>query len=71
MTIVSLTANAMSMTMATALGFINILFYDSNKTIVGIILHIFTSFCFGNDNSEFDSKYDVNKDGNGSGNDLS
>jgi hypothetical protein len=35
------------------------------------ILHIYTSFCFGNDNSEFDGKCDSNNDGVGSSNDLS
>ncbi len=35
------------------------------------VLHIFTSFCFGNDDSEFDGKGDGNDDGNGYGDDSS
>ncbi len=35
------------------------------------VLHMFPSFCFGNDDSEFDGKCDSNNDGNNSGNDLS
>ncbi len=34
-------------------------------------LHIFPSFCFGNDGSKFDGKCNRNDDGNGSGDDLS
>jgi hypothetical protein len=35
------------------------------------VLHIFISFCFGNDDGEFDSKGDSNNNGNGYGDDLS
>ncbi len=41
------------------------------KTHKPTVLHIFTSFCFGDDNSEFDSKCNGNNIGNGSGNALS
>ncbi len=35
------------------------------------VFPIFNSFCFGNDDSEFDGKCDGNDDGNGSGDNLS
>ncbi len=35
------------------------------------VLHVFISFCFGNDDSEFDGEGNGNDDGNGYGNDLS
>jgi hypothetical protein len=35
------------------------------------VLHIFISFCFGDEDSEFDGKGDGNQDGNRHGNDLS
>jgi hypothetical protein len=41
------------------------------KNCKSTVLHIFPSFRFGNDNSEFDSKCNSNDDGNGSGDDLS
>jgi hypothetical protein len=35
------------------------------------VLHICTSFCFGDDDSEFDDKCNSNDHGNGSSNDFS
>jgi hypothetical protein len=46
-------------------------YHCSEKKRKSTLLHIFTSFCFGNDDSEFDDKCNGNDDGNGSSNDLS
>jgi hypothetical protein len=41
------------------------------KKCKSTLLHIFISFCFGDDGSEFDGKGGGNNNGNGYGNDLS
>jgi hypothetical protein len=41
------------------------------KKCKSTVLHIFSLFCFVDDDSEFDGKGNRNNDGNGYGNDLS